>query len=87
MRAAIERAPREAAPAPASLVDPRGVYTLAQATRLLGLRRSSLPREIRERRLQVSRRCGKYFIRGIWLISWINAGKLVVAKPAEAPAE
>jgi hypothetical protein len=66
------------------IIDPRGVYTLAQARLTLGLRRSSLSREIRLGRLKVAKRCGKYFIKGAWLIEWLDDGELVIGGPGSA---
>jgi hypothetical protein len=53
-----------------------GVYTMAQVRAMLGLRQSSLSREIREGRLRVNKRCGKYFFLGEQLLDWIRAGEL-----------
>jgi hypothetical protein len=54
----------------------RGVYTLPELTALLGLKRSSLSREVREGRLNVSRRCGKYFFIGEDVLDWLRGGAL-----------
>jgi hypothetical protein len=70
-----------------SLIDPMGVYSLETARQALGLRKNSLSREIREKRLQVSKRCGRYYIRGIWLIAWLDAGRLDVGRSAVAGKE
>lgn len=51
------------------------VYSRESARRTLGLRKSTISREIRERRLRVSKRAGRYFILGKWLLEWIEDGE------------
>jgi hypothetical protein len=58
-----------------AVLDPRAVYTRLQATAALGLKPSTLATEIRRGRLRVSRRAGRYFILGKWLLEWIRAGE------------
>jgi hypothetical protein len=58
------------------VIRPGAVYSLAQATPALGLTNTTLGREVRLRRLRVSRRAGRYFITGAWLLEWIEAGEL-----------
>jgi hypothetical protein len=60
---------------PPPVLDPRAVYTRLQATALLGLKPSTLATEIRKGRLRVSRRAGRYFILGAWLLEWIERGE------------
>jgi hypothetical protein len=57
------------------VLNPRAVYTRLQATALLGLKPSTLATEIRKGRLRVSRRAGRYFILGAWLLEWIERGE------------
>jgi hypothetical protein len=57
------------------VLDPRAVYTRLHATALLGLKPSTLATEIRKGRLRVSRRAGRYFILGAWLLEWIERGE------------
>jgi len=59
------------------VIVPDAVYTLTTANAALGLARNCLPREIRLGRLRVSRRAGRYFILGRWLLAWIEAGEVV----------
>jgi hypothetical protein len=66
---------------PAVVIDPNGVYGVESAQQTLGLRRSTLAREIRLGRLQVAKRGGRYFILGRWLISWLEEGRLPVPGP------
>jgi hypothetical protein len=57
------------------VLNPRAVYTLPQATEALGLAKSSLSNAIGQGRLRVSRRAGRYFILGRWLLEWIERGE------------
>jgi hypothetical protein len=70
-----------AALTPAPIIDPRAVYGKDQLRRLLGLRGSSIGREIREGRLRVSRRCGRYFFTGTWILQWLEGGELTKNAP------
>jgi hypothetical protein len=67
--------PGACAPAP-FIVAADGVYRLGTLTTLLGLRRSSLAREIREKRLKVVKRCGVYFFLGADVLDWLRSGAL-----------
>lgn len=69
--------PREVAPidpAPHIIVS-NAIYTVGSASRALGLPKSSLPREIRQGRLRVAKRAGRYFIMGTWLLEWLQSGE------------
>jgi hypothetical protein len=57
------------------VIDPNAVFLLDELTALLRLRKSSLAREIREKRLRVSRRCGTYFFTGQSVIDWLQSGE------------
>jgi hypothetical protein len=57
------------------VLNPCAVYTRLQATALLDLKPSTLATEIRKGRLRVSRRAGRYFILGAWLLEWIERGE------------
>jgi hypothetical protein len=58
------------------VVHPTAVYGVDDAIRMFRLRKSTIRREIREGRLRVSKRAGRYFLLGLWLIEWIEAGEL-----------
>jgi hypothetical protein len=60
---------------------PRTIYSLESARAALGLAQATLRREIRLGRLRVSKRAGRYFILGAWLLEWLEAGE-VRRKPA-----
>ncbi len=51
------------------------IYSVCSASRALGLPKSSLPREIRQGRLRVAKRAGRYFILGQWLQEWLEGGE------------
>lgn len=65
-----------ASPAGPAIVRPTAVYSLAEAAQLLKLKKNCLPREVRLGRLRVSKRAGRYFVLGQWLLDWIAAGEL-----------
>jgi hypothetical protein len=94
---AVKEKPRKKAATAGSVsrtILPTDVYTLKAATELLGVRENTLPREIRLRRLRASRRGGRYYILGSWLLQWLEAGEIrrpaaepvVPTQPAEAHA-
>jgi hypothetical protein len=58
----------------APVVERDGVYLLGQLKTLLGLSKTTLVREARLGRLRVSRRAGKYFTLGSWVLRWIEDG-------------
>jgi hypothetical protein len=75
--------PRNPAPsaAPAAtpavhVIEPSGVYTVDDTRRILKLRQSTIRREVREGRLRVARRAGRYYLLGEWLLEWIRGGEL-----------
>jgi hypothetical protein len=58
------------------IIDPNAVFSQEQARAALGLTKTTLPREIRLGNLRVAKRAGRYFIRGEWLLQWIDGGEL-----------
>jgi hypothetical protein len=64
------------------IIDPRAVYDLQTARSTLRLAKATLGREIRLGRLRVSKRAGKYFILGSWLLEWITAGEVTRPRPS-----
>jgi hypothetical protein len=70
--AAVERG---AAPA-VHAIDPNGIYFVDTFQEIFRLRKSSLRREIRENRLRVSKRCGRYYLLGEWILAWLRDGEL-----------
>ena len=61
---------------PPAIIAENAVFTVAQVRAMLGLRQSSLRREIREGRLAVNKRCGKYFFLGEQLLDWLRGGEI-----------
>jgi hypothetical protein len=66
---------------PVHTVIATNVYTLAAAAEALGLRTNTLPREVRLKRLRASKRGGRYYILGSWLLEWIETGEVRHAVP------
>jgi len=64
-------------PAGPHIIRATAVYSIAQAQAALGLRRSTIRREVREGRLRISSRAGRRYILGAWLLAWIESGELV----------
>jgi hypothetical protein len=58
------------------------VYLVETFQRIFHLRSSTLRRELREGRLRVSKRAGRYFILGSWILEWLEAGELKPRKKA-----
>jgi hypothetical protein len=55
-----------------TIVDPNAVFSLAGLQKALKLRRNSLPREIKEGRLKAHKRCGRWWIIGQSVLSWLQ---------------
>jgi hypothetical protein len=58
------------------VIAPTGVYFVEDAKRILRLKESTIRREVREGRLRISKRAGRYFILGAWLLAWIRGGEV-----------
>jgi hypothetical protein len=58
------------------VIEANGVYFLDTAQAILRLRDSTIRREVRERRLRIAKRAGRYYILGRWLIEWIERGEI-----------
>lgn len=54
---------------------PTAVYRPKQVQSALGLRQTTIAREIRCGRLRCSRRAGRIFILGQWVLAWIAEGE------------
>jgi hypothetical protein len=65
-----------AAEAPPHVIHPAAVYTVAQAQAALHLRQSTIRRELKEHRLRVAKRAGRYYLLGEWLLEWIREGEI-----------
>jgi hypothetical protein len=61
------------------VIHPTGVYVAEDLRRLLRLRASTVRREVREGRLRVSKRAGRRFFLGAWVLSWLESGEITKA--------
>jgi hypothetical protein len=64
-------------PQPVRLIRPTAVYLRGEVCRLLRVRPSTLRREIAEGRLRVSKRAGRYYFLGEWLLEWLRSGEVL----------
>ena len=75
-----ERAPAAGqAPArtgPLLTILPTDVYDVPGAMAALKLTKSTVGREVREGRLRIAKRPGRYYLLGAWLLEWLQAGEL-----------
>lgn len=58
------------------IVEPNATYTAQQLRLALGLRPNTLRREIASGRLRVSRRAGRYFFLGEFVLEWLRSGEV-----------
>jgi hypothetical protein len=61
---------------PIHIIHPCGLYFIDDAIRIFRLRKSTVRREVREGRLKISKRAGRYYLLGRWLLSWIEDGEV-----------
>ena len=66
--------------APPTIVPPvielNAVFTRDSLRAALGLREYTIKREIREGRLRGSKRAGRHFFLGEWVLEWLRGGEL-----------
>ena len=65
-------APPQAVP----VIDENAVYFVDTLQAIFRLRKSTIRREWRAGRLRISKRAGRYFILGEWLLEWIRGGEV-----------
>jgi hypothetical protein len=58
------------------VVHPCAVYTVESLRAVLGLTKSTIGREVRLGRLRVTKRAGKYFLIGSWILAWLRSGEV-----------
>jgi len=58
------------------VIQETAVYSVEEAQAALRLKSSTIRRELREGRLRVSKRAGRYFLLGEWLLEWLRAGEM-----------
>jgi hypothetical protein len=80
-----EPAPPATLPAIA-IIPPQSVMVLEQAIALRALPRSCIPREARLGRLRTSRRAGRLWATGAWLLAWIKGGETTRRRRAKTHA-
>ena len=66
----------------APIIHATQVFTLDALQKCLGLRDGTLTRELRLGRLRSSKRAGRRWVLGSWVLAWIRAGE-----SRRAPAE
>jgi hypothetical protein len=57
-------------------IDPNAVWSLDAFLEDFDVRRSTVRREVKYKRLRVSRRAGKYYLLGRWILEWLEAGEV-----------
>jgi hypothetical protein len=65
-----------AAPAAVHAVDPTAVYFVDTFKTLFRLRTSTVRREVREGRLRIAKRAGRYYLLGEWILQWLREGEV-----------
>src|SRR5262249_44987517 len=73
--------PRQQVEAPA-VIHVNAVYTARQLVAALGLRQSTIRREVKAGRLRVSKRAGRYFFLGQFVLEWLQSGEIERKDPA-----
>jgi hypothetical protein len=86
--AADDQAQRPAhVPAEPHVIHPNAVYFGELFQRLFRMTKSTLRREVREGRLRVSKRGGRYLLLGSWILAWIEAGEVQRRRGQAPPGE
>src|SRR4051812_28991748 len=89
-RKARQQTASEASPTPAPapfVVHPRAVYRPAQLREGLGLAADTIAREARLGRLRITKRGGKVYILGKWVLQWLAAGEVKKARAGPSPPD
>jgi hypothetical protein len=71
---------------PVHVIHEHGVYHPDQFRAIFRLSASSLRREVREGRLRVYKRCGRYYLTGDQILAWLRGGEVIRGKPAACGA-
>jgi hypothetical protein len=58
------------------VIHPSAVYTVATLQAALSLTKSTVAREVRLRRLRATKRAGRYYILGTWILEWLKDGEV-----------
>jgi hypothetical protein len=59
------------------VIVPTAVYATAQLNAALDLKPGTLPREFRKKRLRYSKRAGRVWVLGSWVLEWLEAGEVI----------
>jgi hypothetical protein len=57
------------------VIHPCAVYTVDSLRSVLGLTKTTIGREVRLGRLRVTKRAGKYYLLGRWVLQWLKDGE------------
>jgi hypothetical protein len=71
-----------AAPTPPPVVHANAIYSASDVQQIVKGSKSLIRREVRLGRLRVSRRGGRHFFLGEWVLEWLRSGELK-PKPAD----
>jgi hypothetical protein len=58
------------------VIYPNAVYFREDLERIFKLRSSTIRREVRQGRLKVAKRSGRYFFLGAWVLEWLETGQI-----------
>ena len=64
-------------------IDMDAVYSVEALRGALGLTKTTIGREVRLGRLRVTKRAGKYFLLGRWVLDWLSDGEVRRQEVAE----
>jgi len=68
---------RPAAPPAPHVIIETAIYTVEAAMVALKLCPSTIRREVRQGRLRIAKRAGRYYLLGAWLLEWVRGGEVV----------
>jgi hypothetical protein len=62
-------------------IRPTAVYFVDDARRILRLKQSTIRREVRDGRLRIAKRAGRYYLLGEWILEWLRGGEVKRGQP------
>ena len=69
------------------VIDENAVYFVDTLQAIFRLRKSTIRREWRAGRLRISKRCGRYYVLGVWVLSWLRNGEVLPGKARSVEVE
>ena len=63
-------------PADIHTIQPTAVYYPDDVRRVLRLKATTIRSEVKQGRLRIARRAGRYYLLGKWLLEWLETGEL-----------